>query len=230
MKTIFLPTIQSTGTWFCIELLKSQKALSEFSTLGAGESPDEPYAEEEGIQLIQTHFGDGKDTEEPEARSYVPVSEVEEWINNSEWTIIPTRDPLLALLTAQIRNPGVSHSYIINGFVALAELCQKHNIFVVPIDLYSYKSPMVRYNLLRGLFDYLGFPYEPNIAIWAMEWPVFNTVGARLSKGIKNHYYSRNIQKVIESIPGDYGLLLSKEPILKPFLKNLGYEDLLWWT
>lgn len=220
MKAIFLPTIQHTGTWFCIELLRQHSTISSCTEL-----KDLRFGND--ITIIHTHFGDGETWHPKDAGKFIPSYVLRELIDVYP-SIIPVRDPLAALLTRQVRCPDLQHSYIIEGFVTLAELKEKHDLFLLPVDFNGDKSFEERFGVLRKLFAFLKLSEEPYIKFWAASWPVKNSV-RNINVELYDSYRNGDIEKIIEVIPEEYAYLKGKETILKPFLEELGYKNLLWW-
>lgn len=233
MRVIFLPTIQHTGTWFCIDLLRLHRDISFVGTWKTMTHADLSEVQNtDGIALIQAHFGEGTSPYcgPKELESFAPFEAVEALISKSDSIVVPVRDPLLVMLTAHVRNPDVRHDHIINGFLLLVQWCQKNDIFLVPVDLYASRSVEDRYLLIRDLFAFVGISDEPYMSIWAQDWPVVNTVGQRLGENVKGLYYSRQVFRVVALIPEDFDALVQHEAELRPFLEDLGYRNLLWWS
>jgi len=215
-KLIFVPTIHSTGTWFCLELLKSHKSVTNFITEKT--FVEKKFFNLDGTIIFHHHFDNTQ-------------RDLSDFMNHSDKIVVTVRDPLLSLLTANARKQGGETLYhIIDGFLTLIDWASKYDIFLLPVDLYYHKSVMERYFLLRNLFDFVEFDYEPYISWWAHEWPIFNTVGPDIGRSYKNLYHSRNIAGVSELVPEYYKTLVKHESILRPFLESLGYRGLLWWT
>lgn len=220
MKAIFLPTIQHTGTWFCINLLLQHSQVTSFSELRDLKFGD-------GYTLIQTHFGDGETWHPNDASKFIPFYVLKELIDIYP-SVIPVRDPLAALLTRQTRCSDLQHSYIIEGFVALAELRENYNPFILPVDLIGKKSFEERLSVLREFLAAVGLPEEPYIKFWAASWPKINSVRG-LGVELYDNYRNGDVKKIIKVIPEEWAYLKGKESIIKPFLQELGYKNLLWW-
>lgn len=220
MKAVFLPTIQHTGTWFCINLLLQHSQVTSFSELRDLKFGD-------GYTLIHTHFGDGETWHPNDASKFKPFYVVKELIGACP-SVIPLRDPLASLITRHIRCPELQHSYIIEGFVALAQIYKENNFYVLPIDLYSDKSFEERLLVLREFLVAAGLPEESYIKFWAASWPIVNSVRG-LDIELYDNFAKGKIEPIIKVIPEEWAYLKNKESILRPFLEELGYKNLLWW-
>lgn len=221
MKAIFLPTIQHTGTWFTINLLLYHSKVNSFSELR-----NLKFGED--ITIIHTHFGDGETRHPLDECKHQPFYVVKELIKDYP-CVIPLRDPLAALVTRQVRHSDLQHSYIIEGFVALAEFYKENpKIYFLPVDVIGKKSFEEKLLALRQVLKFLELPEESYIKFIAAGWPLVNST-AGMENELHEHYKTSNIEKIKEIIPEEWAYLKGKESILKPFLKTLGYKNLLWW-
>jgi|GEM_PF-2599450 len=245
-RTVFIPTIQHTGTWFCIELLANHstnisgrfihhktlnKLLNEYTAsriIIDNRKKWESSLFGPQLNLIHAHFGDGDTKHSNDKEKFLPQNLIEDLVQMFP-SLSSTRDPLLALLSRHARFPKLEHFYIINGFITLIELYRRYRIFVLPVDLYAERTNVERYNKLVSLMKYLGLEIEPYLAFWAINWPVHNPTNIPISSKYRNYYKSKKLKKIIALIPDEYEYLKNKESILKPFLQELGYENLLWW-
>lgn len=249
-KAVFIPTIQHTGSWFCLELLANHSAgasghlihheglnrlLYEYNVsrlFDKKEWANSLFGPE--LTLIYAHFGEGEIRHTNDVGKFPPMNLIEDLVQMFP-SISTIRDPLLVLLSRQARHPELKHFYLINGFVDLVRLYRKYRIFVLPVDLYAEKPNTERYRELEGLMGYVGLEIEPYLAFWAINWPIYNpTIALTKESKLKiieyrNYYESKNIKGIIDVIPEEYEYLKSKEPILKLFLQELGYINLLWW-
>jgi hypothetical protein len=226
MKAIFIPTIQHTGTWFCIEFLKAHNEVQHFVEL------KDLRVNGSEMTLIHTHFGDGNTHHPADVSKHIPFYVVNDLINEYP-SITTVRDPLAALITRQIRCPDLWHTYIIDSFVSLAKEIKKmpnKNLFLLPVDLYKTKSFEMRYQILNELLSHVGLSEDPYAKFWAAGWPIYNTVGDSSIIGLKEYYNLGEVDKIEAAFPEEYAHLKRKEPILRPFLEKLGYRDLIWWN
>lgn len=188
--------------------------------------------------LMIGHFG-GR------SKSFLLYSDVEKLVKTS-LSIIPMRDPLLSLLTSHIKCATEHHRALIDGFVFLVELWQKcqENISFLPVDLYAEETSEDKYNKLKTIFNTLGLYHESNdsyireyIREVSFNWEVIHSVHTddevrdkfRASR-IKGYYLSGDTKQIAKEIPVGYEYLMSKGLTLRPFLKELGYRNLLWWN
>lgn len=231
-KIIFIPTIQSTGTWFCLDLFKEHSQVSWIGPRASWNLEQLEKAGNNDIWVIHIHFGIVS-----VADRFVFVNKdaiVQQWCKNADATIVPIRDPLLSLLTAYTRYVPSKNfmdlTHIVNGFCELIKLIQKYDIFILPIDIYSYKNTESKLAILKRLFDFVELPHESFLIKWAKDWPIKNTVGQSVKNHVANLYKTKNISEISKMIPKEYAYLKSKEDVLKPFLQKHGYKDLIWWN
>ena len=234
---IYIPTIQASGTWFILNLLtahdKVGRALlfghwsdSIIKEVNAGGS-----LENDNIVALQNHYG-----EDPKISALM-----ENIFAISDHIVTPIRNPLRAILTAYIKqgplrknwaHPYIRHdiTHMVNGYIELTELIKKHNIFIVPVDLYLGKSRVERYFLLRDLFDFVQLPYNHYMKKLANTWQKSNTVGNR-EESVRLLFDTKNVEGIKQIIPKGYDLLIQSKDILKPFFESHGYskEDLWYW-
>ena len=178
------------------------------------------------IALIHSHFGGY----EP---AFLPTSFIAGLIEEFK-TVIPIRDPLLALITKRARSHQDAGFHIVSGFHLLA--VAEFDSFYFPLDLYLHKSVQERESKISQLFAYIGIPIEDEILSHWKELPVIgstdnaaNQEKAAMIQKMKEYYYDGNLEKIIEQIPGEYRYLKSIEHQVRPFLEKLGYTGLLWW-
>ena len=246
MKAIFIPSIQHTGTWFLLHLLRNHSSNKSGHMLNHEHLQriliDKSYVNlvfSEDTTLIHFHFGEGEAHFPDDRAKHFPY-ELVEYMASIFPTVIPLRDPLLSLISRQARYPDLDHSYLINGFVYLVQLSQKFRPFILPIDVLAKHSDKQRYGELADLMKHLGLDLEPYLALWSVSWSVFNPTSA-IAESENNeemktalslmagYYETGDVGKLYEIFPEEYDYLKSHEPLLKPFLKELGYRDLAWW-
>ena len=236
MRVVFLPTIQHTGTWFLIELLRNHTGIDYF--IEAKDMFKEKLVYAQKGMLMQCHFGEGAQRHPGDGKEgkFFENPQVEQLLIKLN-AIIPLRDPLLSLITRHKRHPELQHFYIINGFAVLTEWYErygKEKLFCVPVDLYSTKSIGERFHLLESLFTFTflsssNIDYIRNVA-WATRWPIFNSTGTEMPMDkLGQLYRNGDVKKIASFFPEEYEYLKSKEGILKPFLQELGYQNLPWW-
>jgi hypothetical protein len=178
-------------------------------------SEEYPCSIDKGVALTDTH-------------KHYPNEVISDFLQ--DFTSVSTiRDPLLSLITRQVRQPDLPHFYIIDGFVTLSELVQKHKLFLVSVDLlrdFSYKSKL---NYLRKVLDYVGLADESYVRLWAVSWPMFNSTPELPEPVLHTAYEKGDLELIVKAFPEEYEYLKSKESVLKPFLQDQGYANLLWW-
>lgn len=227
---IFVPTCQSSGTWFVLDLLKAHDKINWVIPDGywtdsiIKELNVKRVLKDNSVVVLQTHFG--KDV----AKNIL----IENIFGISDHIVTPIRNPLRAILTAYIRDyssdKSLDKSHIIYGYIKLVEWIKTHNIFIVPVDLYLGKSRLERYFLLRDLFDFVQLPYTHYMKELANTWHKSNTVGNR-EVSVKLLFDTKNIEGIKRITPEAWTLLIQSKDILKPFFEGQGYskEDLWWW-
>ena len=222
-KLIFLPTIQASGTWFCINLLRAHPAITYFSVLS---DVDESKLDR-NTSLVQVHFGMTNFAPEESwdaeyKKKFAPIDIVEKWMKRADKVVVPVRDPLAALLSAYKRPHPLRP--IVDGFVTLAGW-PKENIFIFPIDLYLQKTPVERYGALCSLFDYLELSREGFLSDLADKWNFVNTMGRYELK----RFYDQGLFANIRGHAPEVEYLMSKRDVLRPFLDAVGYGKLMWY-
>ena len=245
---IYVPTIQSTGTWFVMDLINAHSDVIYMNSWQEKDETKMPSHDSRKRALINVHFGVSNTYWDNQV--YHRDEEIKaQYMNTADHVVIPVRDPLRALLTCHTRNfDMIDITHIVNGFVTLADWYYRidlPNIFIFPVDLPVLWSVVPshgggglksRYELIRELFDYLELSYEPYMMYYAQEWPKRNTMEHQeVSRRCSNYYYSRNIPLLIKELDscyegGGWEYLQSKTSILRPFLESVGYTDLLWWA
>lgn len=234
---IYVPTIQSSGTWFILDLLTAHDKVGRVILHAHWRDPKikeanaERLLENDSIVALQNHFGEN-----------IAMSALMENIFAiSDHIVTPIRNPLRAILTTYIKQGPTRknwvHPYIrlditnmINGYIELTELIKKHNIFIVPVDVYLGKSKLERYFLLRDLFDFVQLPYNQYMKELANTWRKSNTVG-NTEESVRLLFDTKNVEGIKQIIPKGYDLLIQSKDVLKPFFESQGYskEDLWYW-
>ena len=241
---IYVPTIQSTGTWFLMDLIQIHSKIKYMNSWQAMDRTKFPPDWSDDRALINIHIGISNEYwDNPVYHTNEKIKE--DFMLEAAHTVIPLRDPLKALLTCHTRNwDMINITHIVNGFVQVKQWCDRHpDIHLFPVDIgmrasvlprHSHPGQMTRYGMIRDLFTYLDLPLEPYMSIIAENWSKVNTIGERTSRLCDNYYYSRNIEKIIAELDnpfegGGFKYLQSKQKILRPWLESVGYRSLLWW-
>lgn len=227
---IFVPTCQSSGTWFMLDLFKAHDKINWVIPTAYWPDPiikelnAKRLLKDNSVVALHTHFG------EDAAKSTL----MENIFGISDHIVTTIRNPLRSILTSYIRDDSsdksLDKSHIIHGYIELTELIKKHNFFIVPVDLYLGKSRLERYLLLRDLFDFVQLPYNHYMKKLANTWQKSNTVG-NSEESVRLLFDTKNIEGIKQIMPKEYDLLIQSKDILKPFFESQGYskEDLWWW-
>lgn len=196
-KIIFVPSAQHTGVWFVLELLQGHSEVRN----GVMELRNMVGPQRGQITLIHTHFGQGVTPHPNDAEKFIRDKVLNELIGIYP-SVIPVRDPLLALITRQLRHPDLWHVYIINAFATMArELAGCPTVFFLPVDLYKSKAYEPRLSILQKLFAFLKLEEEDYIRFWAAGWPRFNTVGYEAAKETRRWYKHGDLDEIIKLFP-----------------------------
>ena len=206
-----IASIQHTGTWFLIDLLRNHPEVKDFWL-----EKDFDKIDEENISLIHTHM-------------HLLNNEIFDQVKNkidSYQTIIPVRDPMKSLITRHKRHPELDHSSIVYGFECISKL---ENVFFFPIDVYKRKSD--RNKLIIDAFSFLGLS-RPNVYIrrFARAWKPRRSTSKRSKIDLDKAYSNGQMDVIKNAMPEEYEILKDKEYIIRPFLESLGYKDLSWWS
>jgi len=228
---IFLPTVQSTGTWFTIGFFEQHSMVDWLAP--KMEWDNTRIAMKLETMVLQAHIGfRRKDAprKKLDRPAFIKHAILEHMLDNADHVVIPIRDPLRSLLTAKVRGPDLYIRHIIEGFLYAMDIASRRDVFFLPVDLYAEKGPEERYNLLLRLLKFVDLPEEPYVALWANDWPVRNTVGRRLGSSIVLMYRERRLAEMKLFLENEYGWLFENYDNLRPFLEELGYKDLIWWS
>lgn len=231
MNIIFLPTVQHTGTWFMAEFLRRHSQVHQVQDLWMlhDQFPDD------GLIVVSAHYcGDEISEErgihENDVKKHFPTEVLEDLIKTFP-SLTVTRDPLLSMITRKKRSPELTQTYIVDGFVALADLCMRTGIMVLPVDLLGMRPYKVKLEALRGVLKLVGLEEENYVKVWASVWPRYNhNAELEATKGITKLYKNGNALAIREYFPAEYDYLVSQEDKIRPFLERLGYKNLMWWS
>lgn len=225
---ILVPTVQSTGTWFMLDLLRYNTACA-----GVVMAPMQEKAEEWSKEnvVVHCHMGLNSLLGQRDAAAFWSFEDIVYWLARNR-TIVPLRDPLLALLTAHQRGRteeerGILKARVLNGFAVLGGLWKQYNIHTLPVDLCAGMTELERYEHLRDAMRFLGWPLQPYLAMTSMLWPVINTTGKFTNKTL---YGTRQIERIQNTLSQDFEALQRTEDAVRPMLESAGYENLMWWT
>ncbi|MEE9356494.1 MAG: hypothetical protein V3U75_12965 [Methylococcaceae bacterium] len=221
---IFLPTIQHTGTWFAIDILQK----FGYSPIEYRNSSSFDIRQINKGFIVHAHFPLSKNVLRKEKYKFIKADEIKTIykVLTEELScllVIPIRDVLAALITRYGRHPRQNHTYIIDGFLDLANKIDKLKPFYFPVDLDRTKQENFDFlvSLEQRIDNVMG--YKQTIS---SEWSPKNTIGLY---PLKEAYLERNIRFIKETIPRDWAYLIENVVQLQPFFEKLGYKDLLWF-
>ncbi len=227
-RTIFVPSIPHTGVWFLLEFLMEHSEVFDqvmemrnmLGRRGGGRRI-----------LIHSHFGQGVTHHPDDTEKFIRDKVLLDLIGIHP-IVTTVRDPLLSIITRQLRHPDLWHTYIINGFMVLAEqlATKRADVFIFPVDLYRNKSYEARLVILRQVLNFLNLAEEPYVKFWAAAWPRFNSVGYKMARETRRWYKNRQVEPISYLFLEEYRYLQAREKTLRPVLERLGYRDLLWWS
>ncbi len=202
-------SIQHTGAWFVLDFLTNGGG-------GGGVTELAGAMEATGLQhrtALHAHTGLNMMVTKVEA---LPV------LSATGRAIVPVRDPMLAMLSRHARHPLLAHDHLVGSFVGLAEA----DLDVTYIRVDCPESD--RRASLDAVVEAVGWDLgEQHMTTWAGDWPIVNgseTIPA------KEWYRARQWDKLWPVLGPEITALLAARPVLVPFLKSLGYEELPWWT
>lgn len=237
---VLVASVHHTGTVFALDFLRGHPRAAEYLEFrdllrGAQVVRDD---------VVHLHVMG----EELESRGVIRggfgFSDLEEIVLTARGcrVVIPTRDPLLALISRHARHPELDHSFIVRGFHRLAAARLDHpdhpgslnpGIVFLPVDLLT--TPEHRLAALVHVTHRLGWlkggapesePARSYIEGWASSWPIRNTAGPH---PLKEMYDAGDVFGIRNNLPAAYDRLIEARPVVEPFLRKLGYEDLPWW-
>lgn len=221
---VFIPTVQHTGTWFVINFLSNY--IPELKEASVIVHDNEMI---NGPAMLHTHFPALYHETPLEAKS-LPIDSIC-LLASLFKTVIPVRDPLLAILTREWRHPELRHFYIVDGFIQMADrLLGNDNVMFLPVDLPLNVSQ--RHNLLNRIIEHCGIENTGNITLKiAREWKHQNiTPGNRL----KELYLKKDIKRLnylLGPKVAEVRYLQNHASKILPFMSSLGYtkDDLILW-
>lgn len=219
MSLSFVLSVQHTGTWFVIRTLEKSPDISsvlmatELSAVEFASLRQAPvrYCVHDHLHynLRQTEYVN------PEALD-VPIT-------------VPIRDPLLALISRQARQPLLEHVFVVMTLCKLPTIISRYNCYVVPVD-----HPANRSELLHGMFEHMLLTKPANLEELAAQWQPENQTSdiaeAVQQRAQLGYYYNTHDYETLQRlIPVSTWALNLVQPQLQPFYESLGYRDLLWF-
>jgi hypothetical protein len=242
---IFVPSVQHTGTWFILKLLKqfNYNIVDSKRLLEDGMSIDNP-------SIIQTHFPiesvDGKPFELGKCMDVNSISAMSKIFK----TVIPVRDPLASILTREVRHPELRHFYIVDGFINMAErLAKNSKVFFFPVDLpelcrkrmekageteeeIEMRVLNMRKLLIINVLNHCDIEIEEGkVDRIASRWTPENETPNNVFKPIYQERDKERLEYLLGSKMAEVTYLKNKASIILPFLAKLGYTkgDLNLW-
>ncbi len=224
MIPVFVLSVQHTGTWFTIDMLRWNPAITQFIELHNVLYANEAI-ERDGRPLIHVHLCD-EHAEHPEKFKHV-TTPVAEAISTVAPVIIPLRDPLLAMITRHVRQPDLDHSYIVRAFSAMAEssVLTKRCCFL-PID--AREDETARRLRLRNVHEFLGLPWHDGLDEIATQWkaPAYNVTP---DHELKQAYHAGDLLAIRRAMPVEFDLLRDNARLIGEFLRSKGYRTAFAW-
>ncbi len=231
MKVIVLASINHTGTFFVEHFFRNHSAVDAcvgltqvikndtllFRRVGSG-------AYEEGLRpagttLVQGHLNNNNVRHLQLLSLFNPM-------------IVPMRDPLLALISTVVRNPGNDPMHQVDQLLALGDcfirMQHVYQPFFLPVDLLAKETGVKRYEALRDMQHHCGIKAEVDYTRdVAKSWEYVNSGG---DYGLKRSYVEGDKKPIWAKLAAPIGIMQSYEDKVRPMLENIGYRDLLWWS
>jgi len=214
-QSVAVLSIQHTGTWFAIDFLRSHPMAGPFHELveviHAG-----------GLvtrSVIHAHLI--KDVHPADAHKHMGFEGLAILAATGR-VIVPIRDPMLSLITRHARHPMMDHRYIVQAYQALARL--RPPVTYLPVD----QTPLGRENRLRAVLGAAGLPaLTGHVEAWAHHWPAKNPTHLSAEK---QAYHNGDWGHLRKAMGAEIAALLSAKSDLVPFLSELRYHALPWWS
>jgi hypothetical protein len=230
-KFILLSTLQSTGTWWVIDALKKHPEIGGLANTNnlmallngwplrdrwAGNPHGEAIAEDGKITLLYEHYGAGTS---PFYRWY-PQSATEAMMLVIP-SLAPLRDPLLCMVRAWHREPPLyPYSWLLDAWINMAKRDHSLNIRFWRMDPFDMVGFLGAIQLVG-----LSCPEDWKNALTPEERINFTPGECDL----RIDYMNRDAIAIEKKLPEPWRRLREAQPILRPFLENYGFANLLWW-
>lgn len=206
-------TPQHTGTWFFLRFLDS---LQQTKGIFTRSKLIEAFELKEWIitpkSIIHAHIAHVVD-------SFVLIANTA--------PLISMRDPLAAIISKLKRYPEFEEeTNMIDVFVSMAKILPKLDapFKISCIDLIK---PENRLESLLGILEWFSLEDEPKkLKNWAEKWPKYPCWDYEL----KTKYFEGDIDFLKRFIPKAWEQITKEEEVLRPWLEDLGYSNLLWWS
>lgn len=226
---IYMPTIQHTGTWTLIDVIAPHPEIKGFVQLrnlpqalgggvirthniqgGCSKLQEELVLGE--LNLLHSHVGDkGLNTVHVLLAALYP-------------TVMPLRDPLAVAISKRKRfashpkaeemKPG--DTFYIELWEAVIDVWKRSSCFYVPLDTNCDKI-----TLRNEMFAWL------KLKPIGHAFRHCNSVG---DSELARRYEAGDVDYLRKILVSEWASLRQAEEWLRPFLENVGYTNLLWWS
>lgn len=203
-------TVQHTGTynlWGMLEASPDVHKITWRDRIRRGLDQAHPTK----TTVLHTHFGD-----ETFKDLISHFRELEFWTRALP-TVIPLRDPMLAVISRHGRYPKIEPSYIVRGFVQISQL--KTEPCFIRTDM-----PELGRQDARAMFERFDMRPCPDSII--TNWRPKNATG---QTPLKQAYALKDLGAIEQAVPAAFHLLMEHRNVLRPFLERYGYRDLPWF-
>ena len=221
---IFVPTIQHTGTWFLLKFLN--KFVPHIRQV---EQMNSSFLKIEWPTILHTHFPFNFWGAPVGERDKTLSIEAITLLSNIFKTVIPIRDPLAAILTRECRHPNLDHFYIVDNFIALAQMEESTNIKFFPIDIGNSESRM---QLLLDTAKHCSLtPEKVDLDKIAGDWIPENITPNNKFTQLYRRTDMKEINYLLGSTTKVVDHLKNNASIILPFMEKIGYMkgDLDLW-
>lgn len=229
--TILVATVQHTGTWFVLDMLKEHDEISNiipFGELLEHECIPSPAPGKKNI--ICTHIAASFEGIHPKELFKFLNPTILTPMVHYYTTVMTVRDPMRSLITRHLRHPDLDHKYIVDGFVYMAN-CKASgaNVFFMPVDWIGEQVNSTRRGTIINMARYCDIGYTPSMEKAADEWfaPPYNVTA---KSELKDSYQRGEIDLVRRVLEEELEYLRSKGSVIRFFLESIGYRKLPWWT
>ena len=219
-------SVQHTGTWFTCEFLLALHAthgttkddVREWFMLEDGRQslPDS----DDKRPVIQSHLSAG----DVPIKKHISI-DLAKQLTRCWPVIVPVRDPLLSLITHQIRHPLLDARYIVHALARLAELAD--HVTFLPVDGPECRRVETLHNVALEASGIMLPAHTPDFSATPWTAPAYNVTPA--DHVLKRAYDRRDMQPIEDAMPLEFAALLAAERPIRDLLEPLGYEGLPWW-
>lgn len=225
---IILLTPQNTGTHYIVDFLlkhsKIKRIVSEVDWLyGVGRNklnrkiPAYKYNQINEKECVLKKHIFGMDSHK-----------ISDLLCMAHQCIITFRDPLASIISRKNRNPGESFFFHVDAFEYIATSPYAQKALIIPIDTPEFQQNVsVRFDVGVGILEHCNLGYEDFVYDWATENKHQNSMGDYPEK---QAFESGDLNTAISKCKKEYEYLKSKEDVIKPFMKKIGYKSSLWWN